>query len=291
MRLSLKWPTGLLAALLMAVMMPQSAFADFLYSSLKDGISIRALSMGGTLTAISKGPESTFYNPAGFATPGGFYQYESYDNNRIRYPEFTAHMFALGPFGISQFRKQDMNGNSTQINAYSYGRRGTKGTDWGVTLKSVSSSGTVNAQGWTGDVGVLAHFNRNIQIGLLAQDVYKSGITIPTTVRLGFAFLSDSQDLILASDLVYEPNPNGGTQYVITPHYGAELNVSEGLILRGGWSQSKLSYGFNFALAVLNIDFGVITSPGETLYMLGFKLGGMGSPAGATPRQETLFKG
>mgnify|MGYP002725744258 CR=1 FL=1 len=96
--------------------------SEFLYDSMRNGVGIRALSMGGAFTGYALGTDTIFYNPAGLAYPGMQYTYENLDFNNTNYTSFEANTFYLSPLGISLWNKSTAS-ESVNVTAISFGRR------------------------------------------------------------------------------------------------------------------------------------------------------------------------
>lgn len=264
--------------------------SSLLFSTLKDGIGIRPLSMGGSYTALGEEAVGIVYNPAELSLKGTGYHYENFDNNASQYSSFFAHSFLLSPFGFTYWKKADLSNNAVEVSAYGFGKKGSNGIDWGITYKTVKESYTdTSSSGWSSDLGILAHINPNMNVGITAHDIMKQNVAVPATLATGIAVFTSSRDFIFTSDLVFGKEND---RSAIAPHFGAEYLLTEGLVLRGGWTQDALSGGASLILPFAELEYGAIYPNDATLspsYMLGVQFGKQ-SVAKEQKRKYTLFK-
>ncbi len=249
------------------------AKASLLYSTLKDGFGIRALSMGNAYTAIAEGGQTIASNPAGLAQKGLSFSYENLDTESRTYSYFSSNSFFLGPLNYSSWKKEDKDGGSVEVSAIGFGKKGTNGTDWGLSYKAIKQTyGETQTTGWTADLGVLVHANPNLNFGISAHDFVRSNAVISPTLAAGLCYFTPRKDLVLSGDVVIGTQTNKSD---LTTRYGVEYEVAEGLKLRGGWNQGQLSAGVEVSLSLLHVNYGVIYPSDDSgaTYMLGFEIG------------------
>ncbi len=243
-------------------------YGDVLTQVLKEGAGVRAFSMGSAFTAVAQGPETLLFNPAGLGDVGATYRFEQYDNNGLLHTDYSAHLIAIGPFGVTRIRNQDLNGNTAELTAFGFGKRGNKGIDWGVNVKNVRQLG--GPEGWSSDVGILVRFTPNIQFGFTGVDLFQSGLKVSPTARAGIALFTPARDFVLASDISFDQQPS--LSYAL--RFGIDYQISDGLSLRCGWTNHAMTYGIGLRTPFLDMDYGVANHPGSGLvYLLSFKFG------------------
>lgn len=250
------------------------AASDFLYQSLNRGWGIRPYSMGSAFTAIAEGGHAMFYNPAGLAVPGGEYRYENMDYQGTDYPTFFAHSLYISPFGFSYMKQQDMAQNSVEATCIGFGKNGRQGIDWGFNFKSIKETTlTDSVQGWSTDLGLLAHITPQINVGVSARDLLKQNIKLPASFTAGIAWFTLDRNFTLASDLVIDRSQEVPVLY---GHYGAEWNLTDGFIVRSGWFNDYYTGGVSLVLPIVEVDYGILyptKRSQDTIHMLGFRLG------------------
>ncbi|MGE4169492.1 MAG: signal peptide peptidase SppA [Candidatus Margulisiibacteriota bacterium] len=260
------------------------------YDTLKSGGGIRAYGMGGAYTAVAENGEGVFYNPAGYALPGLFYKTDNGDYQANRYASFTSSQLVFAPFEYASWRKEDKTGSSVQVSAIGFGRQGSKGVDWGITYKSINEAypGAQNT-GWSSDFGLLVHFNRYMNLGFTAKDVFKQNVAVPTTFTGGVALFNPDQDFTLTADLIYDKKEG---QAAALGRVGAEYAISDGLTIRGGMLEQQLTGGLSIQLPFVEVNYAVVSASDQnptSMHMLGFKIG-RGGTRPLPRRQYTLFK-
>jgi hypothetical protein len=264
--------TTLIITILLAPLINASN-TGLLYDTMKNGNGVCPLSMGHAFTAVAKGANSIFYNPAGLANPGGEYRYETLDMKENIYNNSNTNMLYISPFGYSNQRKETNDNDFVEVNTFSYGTKGSKGIDWGISYKNIKSSIDNNEKNsWSSDIGLLIHFSSNFNLGFTAKDILKENLEVPTTYIFGTAF--SAKDFIIATDIVSCKDTSGKQSY--TSHSGIKYKITEGLIAMGGMYQQTISGGLTIKLPFVEINYGVIRSTidnNNVLYMLGIKIG------------------
>lgn len=267
------------------------SFGDFAYDAFKDGVGARPQSMGNAYTALGEEAGSLSFNPAGLGIPGGFMAVENLDMNEDVYRTYSHYMVYKAPFGYSQWAKEDQTGNRVEVSSYGYGRLGRNGVDWGVSYKNLEVSGDRNFSGWSSDFGLLVRFSPQVHYGLVFHDIAKSkDVEIPGTVATGFSFLTKQKHFILSGDVVQDRS-DLENEFFYT-RAGAEWNISDGLVLRGGISRTDLSGGISFLFPVLDLSFGLVSDTTDTTptrFFWSAKLG-KGTLPYRLRRKYSLFK-
>ena len=107
--------------------------------------------------------------------------------------------------------------------------------NWGTNFKNQDwTVGGVNNGGWTSDLGLLMRITPNLKTAAVVQDIMTSKARlIPASLRLGVSLKPFNGPLLLAADAeLYRTLPNYG-------HIGLELNLVQGLSLRGGMDRRE----------------------------------------------------
>jgi protease IV len=278
-------------AFLLSLIFANTVFAkSLLYQSLKDGIGVRALSMGNAYTAVARGTSAGYYNPGGLVVPGSMYKYENMDYKGAVYNSYTYNSLYLSPMEISNWKMEDINGDLVEVSSYAFGRRGKKGIDWGINYKSVTETyGGAKSSGWSMDLGLLLHLTQNINIGINAKDIVKENVAIPSTLHTGLSFMPINESFILSTDFVFI---KGKDKVNVNNHLGFEGCIAEGLILRGGFYDNNLTGGFKIVLPFIKLEYGFIYNMldnRENINMVSFGLGkGLMKPR--KKRRYSFFK-
>ncbi|MEK7299331.1 MAG: signal peptide peptidase SppA [Candidatus Margulisiibacteriota bacterium] len=262
-----------LHALMGLALLSQASYATDLYTTVKGGIGIQNMSMGVTGVSYALDGSALYYNPAGLSTPGGSARYEMLDLNSALYPQYGATLLYFSPFGIAQWNRRFASGSSFQVTGFGFGRPGNSGVSWGVNVKQITGTESGSAvTGWSSDLGLVTRFTRNLQVGILAQDIFKDIQALPSTFRAGFTVFNDPRTMAFTTEWEFAKNPDAR----IITHYGAEYEVGDGLTLRGGYFDQNITGGAKVALGFFDVEYGVISDTrtgGQTVYMLGFKVG------------------
>jgi len=267
------------------------AVGPFAYSAIKEGIGARAYAMGGAYTAVAEEGPALFYNPAGLATPGFLYEYETLSGGKgLSFSDYRSHQLYMSPLAFDYWKKESGSGDSVEVVSLGFGKRTKGGIDWGVNYHSMNvNEGGVAQQGWGADIGVLARLNQNMTVGFTAHDLFKQNLELPTTFAAGFALSTLSKNFTFATDLVSARENN---QTTIRGRYGMEYALSDGLILRGGYFDSTLTGGIGLGLGIIELDYTMLypqNNASQASYMIGFRLG-KGAKNQEARRRYALFK-
>ena len=265
-------------------------FSEFEQSVLKDSQSIRAISMGNAYTALGEGVGTLFYNPAGLAQGGVIYGFQDLDNKNEQYENNSLRYIYRAPFAFSQQQVKNLDGDTADITSFGFGRKGSRGVDWGVTYKSIQTKvNNVSTAGSSADLGIIIHLLRNMNIGVMLQDGYTNNIDIPSTFKTGIALFSQKKELLFTTDLVYK-TIDGETSYTLNS--GMEYHLSDGLVVRGGYFDRSITAGVNFIFPFFEIEYGVVSSQensNQNRHLLGFRIG-RGLATYKNRRRYTMFK-
>ncbi len=252
-----------------------SAFANaFLDSVVKDGIGVRPLGMGGAFVSVSDDNNSIYYNPGALADAKAQYIRGYMDMNTDYYAANDCYTVSMPQAGWGYWNVADKSGNQACVTAFSFGTKGQNGIGWGLTYKNIAwnSSGT-DSRGWTVDAGLKAPLSKEMTAGILIQDLFKNAAPLSTSIRTG---VSIAPEMIKGTILVAEGEfrnlkaKTGADAYM---HYGAETKLTDGLVIRGGWSKNKFTGGATMVLPYIVLDYAVIVNSDEkNTQMVGFRL-------------------
>lgn len=233
------------------------AFAqNLIEATLKDGIGIRALGMGGAFTAVADDGSALFYNPAGLGDLGFGYYSGDLDLNRELSDLSTYNIFSFGEMGLytRQLRSAD---EGVNVTSFGYGRRVGGGFSWGLAYKTISwSLLSGDSQAWTSDVGAILRLTPEITFGILGQDFAEDKtLDVPPTTRIGVALRPFEKWFTLALD---GETGRSGVDGMLT-HWGAEARVMEGFRLRAGSDAGAFTAGATFNLPVFTLDYAYLS--------------------------------
>ncbi|MCX5749477.1 MAG: hypothetical protein NTZ10_04465 [Candidatus Saganbacteria bacterium] len=252
------------------------SFADtYLESVLKDGFGVRPIGMGGAFTAVADDSDAIFYNPAGLSDAKAQYTRGYLDMNTDSYDVNDCYAVATSQAGFANWNRWDKTGQKVSVTGFSFGTKGNNKVSWGVTFKNIAwSLAGGDDKGWTLDAGIKAPLMAEINVGVLFQDLVKNTAPVSSTVRLGAAMNpAASKDSILAVDAEFRDlkSEKGATIYM---HYGAEFKLTNGLIVRGGWTKDRYSAGATATFPYVTLDYAVIINPdSKNTQMFGFRIG------------------
>lgn len=244
------------------------------------GVSARSAATGGAYSAVSDGPMSAYYNPAGLAHSenmqlAGMHS-EWLQDLRYEYLGFAAPVGNKGGLGLSfsylsygTIQGYDASNQSTgNISAYdlaatlSYGYRITQNLSLGVGLKTVGEKlHDIQAFGIAGDFGAQYDFG-TVTTGLSIMNFGpplrydQSTSPLPTTVNAGVSVMPYGSQLTILA----------GTSASFTGDYsfrgGIEYMYANTLILRTGYdsesnfdTKSGFSFGGGLNLSVHSLDY------------------------------------
>ena len=223
-----------------------------LESTLKDGVGVRPLGMGGAFTAYASDANAIFYNPAGLGKSGFSYSQGWQDMKNKDYRLNDYFIVNYQSFGLANWQRQDLAGNKVKTTAYSFGAAEGPIT-WGMTYKHIiQNTSLVSGEGFSIDGGLMGSFSPQLFWGLLLQDIYKS-VQTSTSIRAGLLYyLEKTSVLAMDAEMRNIRGPEGAQIYM---HYGVESQVAEGLIVRAGWSRERYSYGVTAAIPYFTFDY------------------------------------
>ncbi len=255
---------------------PAFSFAqgDIVESTLKDGIGIRPLAMGGAFTAIADDINAVYYNPAGLYDLIFGYSQGNLDVNNDASDGSLYSMLNLGSLGYANWQRKGTGGEKVNVLALGFGFRGGHGFSWGVNYKSIDfDTGTDSSKyNWSADAGLIVRITPQLTLGIMAQDFAKDKkITSPSTGRFGIAYRPFDRWLLLAADA---ESGRTGREGLLT-HLGAEMSFIQGLNLRVGSDKGKFTAGAGINLPFATVNYAVLSDkdlPTGSLHRFGFIL-------------------
>ncbi|MDD4178989.1 MAG: signal peptide peptidase SppA [Candidatus Margulisbacteria bacterium] len=238
---------GVLIALFSHVVMAEGVGE----TALKNGIGARWAGMGSVGAAIANDASAIFYNPANLAEFGFGFSLGSLDSQQLL-GEQSFRLVKLAYLGYADGKVVDPTGDSINFSALGFGNR-SGWLNWGANFKNQEwTVGGTSQNGWTADLGVLARITPQFKIGVAAQDVLTSkNRIVPASLRVGFGYKPLDGQLLIAGDAeLYRSQPASG-------HFGVELNLVQGLALRGGIDGADPTAGATLDLGVFSLDYAV----------------------------------
>ena len=232
---------------------------------LRFGTCAQGLAMGGAFSTLAHNGDALLYNPAGLAqlerwelslTYAQLFMDSRYNHFSFAYPVQNIGNFglSLANIGVSNFDGRDIynrptgdfSSNNSAISA-GYGRWvWERKVRVGIAVKYLMSSmEDYSANGFGGlDIGIVTRdFVRRLRFGASVHNIGASTISgdeYPISFRLGAMFKAMRRIFILADLEIVDD--------IITPHIGAEAQISKFLKLRAGYNMSELSFGMGLAL-------------------------------------------
>jgi len=247
---------------------------DLLERVVKDGNGLRAMSMGDAYVALGEGESAIFYNPAGLSIPGETYAHQVLDLDSNVYQRYYLHSLYTSPVGVAFVSAKNLAGQSVGVWNFGYGRRGGRGIDWGLNVKSFTyENGVRRIKGMSTDFGLKARVFSFMNMGFVAHDAYKNKDVLPTTYTGGLAFYTPGKRIILTSDWASQYKEG---KAVVTSHYGTELEIAQGLRLRGGLSDGVYTAGVALIFSGMALEYGFRDRPDhpeEKQYMVSVRFG------------------
>jgi len=277
---------------LLLILLTQSALSaeDLVYSTLKNGVGLRPLSMGNAFTAVGENGEGAFYNPAGIASNGYKFSMEQLDQKNTRYDDFSSVHLFVSPIAISLYQRQLPNQDRVRVQSYSIGNKTTVGLDWGITYKTVQTDTDASRQdGWSSDIGFLAHITPKLDAGLTLKDIISNKVDIPSTWTTGLAYRPFKNSLLLTTDLRYDSISGRET---LKSSVGAEAIITEGFALRAGLFENTFSSSISLKLPLGEISYGIIspTNGDDPTYMIAGSVGIGSAKSNLETDRYALFK-
>ncbi|MBN2416784.1 PorV/PorQ family protein [bacterium] len=277
----------LLAAVLFSAAVPlsaQSGDGGQPGAFLRNGVSSRALGMGGAFTALADDPSALYWNPAGLATLRFYELVGTYTALSL---DRKYNFFALGipirnygavgvgfiNFGVGGIEGRDLAGDitgalSNSENAFyiSYAYEIQPGVCAGLSLKYLSHGlADYQSTGYGFDLGVRYAVSPKILVGLAIQDMStrvswntESGLeeTYPMVYRLGGALRPFNNNARFTLDYHMVQKQKGtiraGIEYPVTPNFGLRAGYDGKGIVGGGYVAVPL----NTMMFALDYSFG-----------------------------------
>ncbi len=247
---------------------------------LRMGVSARSAATGEAFSAVSDGPVSSYYNPAGLSRTENFQiagmHSEWFQDLRYEYLGLALPVGRRGGVGVSfsyltfgsirGFSETDQ--PLGDISAYdmaaalSYGHGLTDDLSLGLGIKTVGEKlDNVEAFGFAADVGIQFRMNRfltGVSVTNMGPSMkYEiSSSPLPTTVNAGISYCPFSSDLafMIGSEIPFKGKPSFGA--------GLEYSYNNLMVLRGGYSTesdfgggSGLSFGGGINLSSHSLDY------------------------------------
>lgn len=265
---------------------------NFLEDTLQYGYQVRAMSMGNAYTSVAESDGALYYNPAGLSIDGAVYSYQTLDYKDSYFDTYTSHAVYKNPIGYMNVSKKNLLDEDVNVNYFGYGHRG-RAISWGIGYKTIRYrlQDQKAKQGTSTDLGVLVNVHPSVKLGVMARDFFNKDIDpVNPSIITGLSFHAPKNRLILATDVAYQENLDEEKEYY--GRYGMEYQLAEGLAVRGGYYDEKITGGVSLILPFAQLDYGIQTSQKEdhdSLYMLAVKVG-RGTRPSQMRRRYSLFK-
>jgi hypothetical protein len=274
-----------LSSLILTVLLCSSTYAgDGVGSSamefLNIGVSARSAATGGAFSAVSDGPVSAYYNPAGLSRADNFQlagmHSEWFQDLRYEYIGLALPVGGGGGLGLSfsYLNFGDIEGYSEtgvptgNVSAYdmaatfSYGHRISSDLSIGLGIKAIGEKlDNADAFGFAGDVGLQYRFG-NYLGGLSLMNIgpkikYEtSSSPLPTTINAGISYLPFGGNLgfLAGAAIPFSGDPSFKV--------GLEYIYQDLMVLRSGYdfqnsldSKNGLSFGGGLNLSSHSLDY------------------------------------
>ncbi len=231
-----------------------AAFADTVQEEFSKGTtSVRQAGMGGAATAVADDLSCVFYNPAGMANaaaPG--FSFGNIDTNKEVIDENHYYSYNLGTIGYYGMDKILPTGEKFKADMFATGVQSAMGISYGLTYKNLYWETSTEAhRGYSVDVGFLMKLSPQLTLGILGQDaVAESPLDIPGSARVGMAYRPFDDWLLIAADSeLARQGPGDFT------HYGLEIKVVDGFMLRTGIDRGFTTFGASLDLPIMRINY------------------------------------
>lgn len=247
---------------------------------LKIGVSARSAATGGAFSAVSDGPMSAYYNPAGLSRADNIQiagmHAEWFQDLRYEYIGMAIPVGRAGGLGLSfsYLNFGNIEGYSEtdvpigNISAYdmamslSYGHKISDGLSMGIGVKGIGEKlDNVDAFGFVGDIGLQYRYGNyigGISLMNIGPDIkYEtSSSPLPTTVNTGISYFPFSGNLALMAGAAV---PFSGD---VSLKAGLEYTYQNLMVLRSGYDSQNsidnntgLSFGGGLNLTSHSLDY------------------------------------
>lgn len=247
---------------------------------LKIGVSARSAATGGAFSALSDGPMSAYYNPAGLSRADNIQiagmHAEWFQDLRYEYIGLALPVGRAGGLGLSfsylNFGNiegySETNVPTGNISAYdmamtlSYGHQITGGLSMGIGVKGIGEKlDNVDAFGFAGDVGLQYSYGNylgGLSLMNIGPDIkYEtSSSPLPTTVNTGISYFPFGSNLALMAGAAV---PFSGD---VSFKAGFEYTYQNLMVLRSGYDSQNsiddntgLSFGGGLNLTSHSLDY------------------------------------
>jgi hypothetical protein len=258
-------------------------------STVRSGIGLRPLGMGGAFVGVADTVHAAYWNPAGLGDLVGIHlSLERLGVEDIREP-LTGDFFKRSSGSISLFSigyswwnlrgdHNDLGLEGLQVHLIGLGLATEMGFNAGASFKLLTHKDSI---GWGLDLGALAHISPLASWGISVQNLFEpevsDGIKVGPTTKTGFAFYPLAEKYPeLAEDLVVAVDADIGRDGGILFRYGLEGKFWDGFFaLRGGYDGYRPSFGASVGSPILTVDYlgRLMNSRLENSLGLSFSLG------------------
>ncbi len=229
-------------------------------SRLEDTYNAKVIGKGGAGVAGQHSGAGMLYNPAFLGRPRTVVQYENHDMNQEQFNQSNAQFYQFGTLGIgfaSTTGKELVTRASTYIG---YGQSGKNNVDWGLLYKSTMTARPTADQTreWGVDLGVLYRMSKSLSAGIVGYNVIKSVGGPSLGGAAGFYWKNTLVNLAGEVTVIKTSASSVGTRW------GADLPVSQGFTLRGGWGDHHWTMGASVVLGIFDTTFAARYPEGDS---------------------------
>ena len=245
-----------------------------------NGVGARSRALGQSYVSVADDCNSVYWNPAGLTGVRNLQVdtmrsslfmddlYYNYFGAAKNFQKFTlgAGVIILSVDGIEKYSDGtylgDMSGRESGL-IFSIGIPAGGGVNIGASIKGLSQEyGDFRALGFGADVGLKINILKNINFGLAMQDIIGPRLqlvtggnvsVVPLKIRAGFS--AGLFDRITVSLEVHKQS--GYDRFFIRS--GAEYKVMDGLYLRGGVDDMKITAGAGIIVNIFSFDAAYVT--------------------------------
>jgi protease-4 len=231
-----------------------AGWANFLNDALLTSFSVSAMGRGGAEIAAPNASDSLISNPAGLAQSGTGLNYNNLDYFAGAPQQFNSTIYHRPSFGIGTWVFQQ---NSNIMNTFGVGvaKRSQNGVDWGVSYRNNSTKGLAkNTPFWVGDLGVLLHINRSIDIGVVGKNlIAPKSVDIFPTFKSGAVFKNQGSSFKFFTDIEQKNHNNHGPDVALS--YGMDIALTPEFLVRFGANDTHYALGASFDLFSFSFDY------------------------------------